>query len=260
LRVQRFDEPAAREAEQQVRAMGAARRILIGAGAAAAVLGGCLGAAPAASAGDEYSPGYSGLLIDAEYGDNVRSRIRLSGNEDVFILESSRGWEQYGTSECHRPDSHTLRCPPPDGGVLLALGSGADVGDSSDSPLGINTIGEAGADTLIGSEFGEQIGGAEGTDRIDGLGGSDKLNGGEDADRLDGGKGRDQLKGRQGADTIAGGGGADVIFANDGDRDRAIHCGGGGRDFARIDAIDPQPRGCEVVDRIADEGDTGAAR
>ena len=243
-----------------MRAGSAARRILIGAGAAAAVLGGCLGAAPAASAGDEYSPGYGGLLIDAEYGDGVRSRIRLSGNEDVFILESSRGWEQYGTSECHRPDSHTLRCPPPDGGVLLALGSGADVGDSSESPLGINTIGEAGADTLIGSEFGEQIGGAEGSDRIAGLGGSDKLNGGEDADRLNGGKGRDQLKGRQGADTIAGGGGADVIFANDGDRDRAIHCGGGGRDFARIDAIDPQPRGCEVVDRIADEGKTGASR
>ncbi|MGH2956221.1 MAG: calcium-binding protein [Solirubrobacterales bacterium] len=55
--------------------------------------------------------------------------------------------------------------------------------------------------------------------------------------------GRDRLRGDAGSDVLEGGPGPDVLEAADGEADRSLHCGSGGR-RAHRDAHDPRPRRC----------------
>jgi len=72
--------------------------------------------------------------------------------------------------------------------------------------------GDAGGNTLLGSNNADRLYGHEGDDILTGLGGDDLLDGGEGDDTLDGGAGADLLIGGSGADTVSGGDGDDIIF------------------------------------------------
>jgi Ca2+-binding RTX toxin-like protein len=97
------------------------------------------------------------------------------------------------------------------GGVQL-FGVG-QLGDAaSDHLYGIERIvgSNAGADTLNGSERGEELDGAGGDDSIRGGGGDDTLFGGVGIDDLGGATGDDLVIGGQGADILRGDGGIDT--------------------------------------------------
>jgi Ca2+-binding RTX toxin-like protein len=86
--------------------------------------------------------------------------------------------------------------------------------------------GTNGPDTLIGSRGSDAlILGGDGDDLLKGLGGADRLRGDGHRDRLFGGKG------------------ADVLEARDGERDRVVNCGEGGRS-AVADKRDPVSPSC----------------
>lgn len=72
--------------------------------------------------------------------------------------------------------------------------------------------GDAGGNTLLGSNDDNRLYGHGGADILTGLGGDDLLDGGEGNDTLDGGAGADLLIGGSGADTVSGGDGDDIIF------------------------------------------------
>jgi RTX calcium-binding nonapeptide repeat (4 copies) len=107
-------------------------------------------------------------------------------------------------------------------------------------------------------------------DVLNGGRGDDYLLGWRGPDFLSGGRGDDVLRGGYGAavrddhgpsaDSLRGGPGADYLDATTHEfgpnnpptpeRDLVIDCGPGKRDRARIDRIDPKPRGCESVKRV----------
>jgi Ca2+-binding RTX toxin-like protein len=80
-------------------------------------------------------------------------------------------------------------------------------------------------DVLTGNRRGQLILGRGGNDLIRGMGGGDTL------------------RGQPGADTLLGGGGPDTLEAKDGERDRRLDCGAGGRTAER-DPRDPPARHC----------------
>ena len=88
-------------------------------------------------------------------------------------------------------------------------------------------FGGTGDDVLSGAHGGEALWGQQGEDTLRGLAGNDLLHGGADADHLNGGPAKDQVFGDDGSDTF---------MARDGKRDSLD--GGGGKDKARVDAID----------------------
>jgi Ca2+-binding RTX toxin-like protein len=88
-------------------------------------------------------------------------------------------------------------------------------------------FGGIGDDVLSGAHGGQALWGQQGEDTLRGLAGNDLLHGGPDADHLNGGPAKDQVFGDDGNDTF---------MARDGKRDSLD--GGGGKDKARVDAID----------------------
>jgi RTX calcium-binding nonapeptide repeat (4 copies) len=113
-------------------------------------------------------------------------------------------------------------------------------------------------------------------DMLYGGGGDDYLLAWRGPDFLSGGRGNDVLRGGYGtsegladdfgpsADTLLGGSGNDYLDATthafgpnppQPERDHIIDCGRGKRDRARIDMIDPKPRGCESVKRVRHAAD-----
>ncbi len=107
-----------------------------------------------------------------------------------------------------------------------------------------NFQGNAGDDCLSGGPGDDDLDGGRGVDRLDGGPGTDLLSGGPGNDRLMGSSGRDRLLGDGGRDRLLGGAGRDTIDARDRRAD-LVSCGGG-RDRARVDAVD-RVSGCEVV-------------
>jgi Ca2+-binding RTX toxin-like protein len=123
--------------------------------------------------------------------------------------------------------------------------------------------GGAGNDTLISNEGSDVLFGEAGADRLQAGRSADRLNGGDDADLLNGDDGpdllfgddgddrllsgpkQDRLTGGKGRDFMKGQGQKDHIFARDGQRDRRLDCGPGGRkESAQRDRIDPAPISC----------------
>lgn len=90
--------------------------------------------------------------------------------------------------------------------------------------------GNAGNDTLVGSDFDDEIKGGSGNDIIDGGAGNDELKGDAGDDSLEGGEGDDSLGGREGDDTLSGGDGDDTLGG--GENDDSIR-GGSGDDYGR---------------------------
>jgi hypothetical protein len=169
-----------------------------------------------------------------------------------------------------------------------ALGGDDVVTLSETQNLGLLFTGNAGDDTVTGSEqadrirgdFGDDslfgrggddsLWGTEGEDRLDGGAGADELNGGDERDILRGGDDGDHIYGRDGADLAAGGNGNDGIFGGEGndrllggdgddtlsgDAERDIMTGDGGADIFRFAFAGHSRPG--AIDRITDfaEGD-----
>jgi hypothetical protein len=103
-----------------------------------------------------------------------------------------------------------------------------------------------GADTLVGSPFGDRIEGRRGDDRLFGLGGRDCVTGGAGDDTLAGDGGRDVLSGGAGRNSYSAGPGRDRVKAANGVRE-VVDCGAG-RDRATVDRRD-RVRRCESVKR-----------
>ncbi len=106
--------------------------------------------------------------------------------------------------------------------------------------------GDAGNNTLRGTNN---------NDTLKGLGGNDRLFGLGDGDRLYGGPGNDRLVGGGDHDRLVGGSGRDLILARDGGID-SIFCGPG-RDTVRADNDDRVAGNCEDVSRAADLSERG---
>ncbi len=82
----------------------------------------------------------------------------------------------------------------------------------------VGVDGQAGDDTIIGSEFGDNnLIGGDGEDSIDGGPGGDTIDGGHGHDVINGETGDDNIAGNDGLDTINGDSGADTIQGGDGD-------------------------------------------
>lgn len=82
---------------------------------------------------------------------------------------------------------------------------------------GVSIKGGNGADTIVGSEFDDNINGGPGDDIIDAGAGDDSVYGDLGDDDIDGGEGDDSLFGDDGADDIDGGDGDDSLYGGDGE-------------------------------------------
>ncbi len=126
----------------------------------------------------------------------------------------------------------------PKNGVQAALGGTAtDPARGNCSP------------THIGSDL-EILEGSDGPDILSGTSGKDPLilgRGGDDV--LHGMGGADDLDGGGGNDSVFGDAGFDTLETQDGQRDRAVNCGGGGGEAFR-DKTDPV-RGCKKLKKTA---------
>jgi len=161
-------------------------------------------------------------------------------------------------------------------GLLVWLGDGADVFESSLVGLPLTVGGEEGDDRLIGGSSAEtffagdgndqvsagagddDVSGDSGTDLIEGGDGADRLWGGADADTLRGDAGDDYIDGEDGDDSIVGGDGIDQLDGGVGN-DRLspgagedVATGGSGEDFfdtyqGGSDAIYARDGSCDVI-------------
>ena len=84
------------------------------------------------------------------------------------------------------------------------------------SPLAVEVLAGAGADSVLGGDADDRLLGEAGDDLLDGGGGADRLVGGNGGDRLIGGPGNDTIEGQRGADLIEGGDGNDLASGGSG--------------------------------------------
>lgn len=110
----------------------------------------------------------------------------------------------------------------------------------------VTVEGEAGNDTIVGSEVGDALYGGEGDDTIEGGAGADTIDGGagndvihgdDDGDFIIGGDGQDQLYGDDGNDLIMDGASNDQVDGGDGD-DTIMAAPGSTDTFADDDGSD----------------------
>lgn len=166
-------------------------------------------------AGENYNnPDHGNDTLDGDGGSDVLyadpGADNLSGGSGTDLLVSS-----VATCQGHRYDG----------------GSGVDTvsyGRSSDN-LRV-TLGGSGGPAGCGNP-----------DRV--LANNESLEGSDGPDVLIGDNGPNSLMGHLGADVFVGRGGDDFIEAADGQRDKAIECGGGDDEVAR-DGNDPRGSGC----------------
>ncbi len=169
-----------------------------------------------------------------ELGDDV-----LFGDDGNDVLEGGAGGD---TLSGNNGDDALYG----DGGIdELSGGNGNDILIAGNG-IGDFLRGDAGNDTIVGSDdgsndpnakdttyFGDRIEGGDGDDTIDGLGGSDIINGGSGRDRINGGthndiitggpdvvagllRDDDEIDGGDGDDSIQGGDGDDIIRGGSG--------------------------------------------
>ncbi|MFM9964056.1 MAG: beta strand repeat-containing protein [Planctomycetaceae bacterium] len=125
-------------------------------------------------------------------------------------------------------------------GAALSIlgGNGNDTLTAAGALLGnvrLLLSGEAGNDTLVGSEDGDTLSGDAGNDVLNGGGGDDTLGGGDGKDNLYGQSGNDSLSGNVGDDTLRGNDGNDTL---DGGDDFDLLFGNAGNDSLRGGAGD----------------------
>ncbi len=94
------------------------------------------------------------------------------------------------------------------------------------SPAGVTGSGNALANRISGSFFGDMLRGEDGNDTLDGADGNDTLVGGDGGDSLIGRDGADTLNGNGGNDTLNGGAGADAMNGGTGNDTYIVNAAG----------------------------------
>jgi subtilisin family serine protease len=128
-------------------------------------------------------------VIDAPSG----LRFTMGAEVDTFAFDST---DRIGVNAGGGNDRVTVAAPVTIGSILA---------------------GEAGDDTLTGSDSADLISGGDGNDSLLGMGGADTVSGGLGTDTAAGGTGTDSISGDDGADRISGDAGDDSLFGNLGD-------------------------------------------
>jgi len=192
----------------------------------------------------------------------AQTRVRVNGNAGNDTLQGGRGDDILEAGENYNGPDHgndtlvgrggndVLYADP--GADNLFGGAGQDLlvssvavcqGHSYNGGGGIDTVSYGRSDAAMRVVLGGRGGpkGCGNPDRV--LGNNESLEGSKGPDVLIGDNGANSFFGHVGADTFIGKGGRDFIDAADGERDRAILCGGG-RDEVVRDSRDPKPRSC----------------
>jgi len=103
---------------------------------------------------------------------------------------------------------------------LSGVVSGANIGDgttlSNVESISLSVVGLAGAVTLNGGNFADDMDGGSGNDLANGGGGNDRFDGRDGDDTLNGGDGNDLMYGGAESDTLSGGSGVDSLMGEDG--------------------------------------------
>lgn len=180
---------------------------------------------------DSYSSGTSG---DDEFDGEGGSDL-LYGGKGADTLSDSGAAGVDAVTYAFAPVAVTLRVA--DG--LSNDGTGVDNDGAGTDGVDLDEI-QTGFEKVQGSPLGDTIIGGPAPETINGSAGDDDLDGGP------------------GADTIEGNGGSDTIRSRDGLADAFLSCdspsdpagSAGTADKAFIDATDPEPAGCETVERL----------
>ena len=174
---------------------------------------------------------YISQLIDSDYVDSG------SGNDTV---ESDGRGKAANTTIYARSGDDVVSAR---GGGKVYGGSGNDnLSGARFSSLPVNTSvvfeahGQAGNDTITGSDGRDKLYGGDGDDWLRGGMSADKLFAGAGNDKLSGNGGNDMLLGDVGNDTLFGNAGNDKLYANDSEADTVD--GGDGTDSYAADDID----------------------
>jgi Ca2+-binding RTX toxin-like protein len=189
-------------------------------------------------------------------------KVRANGNAGSDLLSGGPGDDVLEAGENYNgPDSGSDTLVGNVGSDVLYADPGADqLSGGPGNDLLVSSVevcqghtykGGAGEDTVSygrsNASMRVELGGAGGPggcgnmDRV--LSDNEDLEGSDGPDVLIGDNGDNSLFGHIGADTFIGKGGNDSIEAIDGQRDKAIDCGGGNDDAAK-DHSDPQPTNC----------------
>jgi Ca2+-binding RTX toxin-like protein len=210
--------------------------------------------------------------------------IAYKARGDSYVVTDSRPFGSID-AQCRQLAKRKVRCadPAPTGDADVSM-SGGEADDRlrvDDSVRGsLDLSGDEGRDLL------RVASGAHGFNSIFGGPGRDRILGGPRGGTLWGGTGRDEIHGGRGDDAVYDGGGKDLartgkgadiayvevdysprnrpfstenriylgpgideISARNGHRDGLLSCGRGGDDEAILDANDPKPRSCEILQR-----------
>ena len=155
-----------------------------------------------------------------------------NGYNDANVATSTDGGDLYRDTGASGQDS--LNFGPQTVGVHMKLdgvaNDGSGAGGEGDDIRG-------GFERLRGTAFNDLIVGGPAAETINGSGGDDDLDGGAGADAIEGNEGVDTVRARDGE--------ADALL----DCDSASASSFGAGETAVIDAVDPEPARCEVVDR-----------
>ena len=213
--------------------------------------------------------------------------VVYEAHSDSYVVTDSRPFATVDT-RCERLATRKVRCPDPapSGDADVAISGGA-----ADDRLRVDdTVG--GSLELSGGEGRDLLriaSGAAGFNALFGGPGRDRILGGNRGGTLWGGTGRDEIFGGPGDEAVYDGGGKDLVrtgkgadiayvevdysprghpfstenriylgpgidelSARSGHRDGLLSCGRGDDDEAILDADDPKPRSCEIVQRRRD--------
>lgn len=155
-----------------------------------------------------------------------------NGYNDSNVATSADGGDLYRDTGASGQDS--LNFGPQTVGVHMKLDGVANDGGGAGSE-GDDIRG--GFERLRGTAFNDLIVGGPAPETINGSGGDDDLDGGAGADAVEGNEGVDTVRARDGE--------ADALL----DCDSASASSFGAGETAVIDAVDPEPARCEIVDR-----------
>ena len=187
----------------------------------------------------------------------IELAINLGDATDQIVFQGTTGADALaigtkGVSFNSDTDVDVTIAPMPNA-IELIGGEGDDIltarGGYGSGQVFVGSVilrGDAGADTLTGSNLDDLIVGGAGNDSITGYSGNDDLRGEDGADQLNGNDGNDVMVGGSGADSLVGGNGNDTLQAADGVADTSLS-GGSGVDTAFFDVgIDPTPSAVEI--------------
>lgn len=127
-------------------------------------------------------------------------------NIELIHVQGLGGNDRINVHDLSGVGATELRLSGGNGNDRIIADAGAKL---SDIRLGI--FGDAGNDSLVGTDSAESLSGGDGNDTLEGNGGNDTLDGGAGNDSIDGGAGNDVAFGGDGLATINGGDGDDSL-------------------------------------------------